>query len=134
MLLNQILQKAIVEIALLSLKQFILLRRLEALGAFIEFDVFPDLFKQLQDFVTGLHAHISQENRLDKVIREIERLRLRRQEDESLCILFIALATLQEQNEVLERTLGDGVIILHEEFHGFTKQNGEFLFDADLND
>jgi hypothetical protein len=41
---------------------------LQALGAFIKFDVFPDLFKQLQDFVTSLHAHISKKNRLDEVI------------------------------------------------------------------
>ena len=133
LLLNQILQKTVVEIALLSVKQVVLLGWRQTLGALVEFDVFPDLFEQLQHLITCFHAHISEEDWFDEVVREIEGLGLGCQEYESLGVLFVALAALEEQNEVLECAFGYGIVVLHEELHGLAEKHGVLLFYTNLD-
>ncbi len=87
----------------------------------------------MQHLISRLHVHVSEEDRADEVVSEVEGLRLRGQEDETLGVLLVALAALQEQDEVLEGLLRDRIVILHEEFHGLAQKDWVLLFDADLN-
>ena len=89
---DEVFQEAVVELALFGVQELCLLGR--GLGCLVQTDVLADLFKELKDLVSGLEAHVPEEYGTHEIVREIESLGLGREEDESLGVLFVALAPL----------------------------------------
>lgn len=107
---------------------------MQALGAPIQLNVLPYLFEKLEDLISRLEVEVSQENGAHHMVREIETLCLCGEKDEALGVFLVALAALEEDDEVLEGLLGDVVVVLHEELHGLAQEHRVLLFDASSHD
>jgi hypothetical protein len=78
----------------------------------VKFQVFSELFEQLEDFISSFVLDGPHEERSQQIVVNLHLLSLRRQHDESFCVLLEPFASFQKQHEAFEGGWIDRIIVL----------------------